>query len=57
MSELNPIPTPAYTPTSAHNADTFTPRAHQHNDPTGVFGFLFQALSVIKTKLPSTSNQ
>lgn len=39
MSELNPIPTPAYTPTSAHNADTFTPRAHQHNDPTGVFGF------------------
>lgn len=38
MPELNPIPTPAYTATSTHNADTFTPRSHLHNDPTGVNG-------------------
>lgn len=39
MAELNPIPKTAYTATSAHNADTWSPRAHQHNDPTGVYGF------------------
>lgn len=38
MGELNPIPTPAYTSTSTHNMDTFTPRAHLHNDPTGING-------------------
>lgn len=38
MANLNPIPTPAYTATSTHNADTFNPRGHLHNDPTGING-------------------
>lgn len=35
---LDPIPTPAYTMTSTHNADTFNPRGHLYNDPQGVYG-------------------
>ena len=38
MPQLNPIPTPAYTATSTHNMDTFNPRGHLHNDPTGING-------------------
>lgn len=38
MPELNPIPNQAYNPTSTHNTDTFNPRAHMYNDPTGVHG-------------------
>lgn len=38
MPQLNPIPTPAYQGTSAHNMDTFNPRGHLHNDPTGING-------------------
>ena len=38
MPVLNPIPTPAYTATSATNADTFKPRAHMYNDPSNVSG-------------------
>lgn len=38
MPQLNPIPTPAYTATSTHNMDTFNPRGHLHNDPTGISG-------------------
>lgn len=38
MPQLNPIPAPAYKPTNTHNTDTFIPRAHQHNDPTGING-------------------
>lgn len=47
MAELNPIPTPAYTGTSTHNMDTFNPRGHLHNDPTGING----------TPVPSTIGQ
>ena len=38
MPQLNPIPTPAYKATSTHNMDTFNPRGHLHNDPTGING-------------------
>lgn len=38
MAVLDPIPTPAYQMTSTHNADTFNPRGHLHNDPTGING-------------------
>lgn len=38
MAELDPIPNQAYTGTSTHNMDTFNPRGHLHNDPTGVYG-------------------
>lgn len=38
MPQLNPIPTPAYQGTSTHNMDTFNPRGHLHNDPTGING-------------------
>lgn len=38
MAELDPIPQQAYNPTSTHNTDTFNPRAHMYNDPTGVHG-------------------
>ena len=38
MAQLNPIPTPAYTGASTHNMDTFNPRGHLHNDPTGING-------------------
>lgn len=47
MAELNPIPTPAYNGTSTHNMDTFNPRSHLHNDPTGING----------TPVPSTIGQ
>mgnify|MGYP000891661168 CR=1 FL=1 len=47
MAELNPIPTPAYNGTSTHNMDTFNPRGHLHNDPTGING----------TPVPSTIGQ
>lgn len=38
MPELNPIPQQAYQGTSTHNMDTFNPRGHLHNDPTGIYG-------------------
>lgn len=38
MPELNPIPNQAYNPTSTHNTDTWNPRGHLYNDPTGVHG-------------------
>lgn len=38
MPNLNPIPTPAYNSASTHNKDTFVPRGHLHNDPTGIRG-------------------
>ena len=38
MPVLNPIPTPAYTATSATNSDTYNPRAHMYNDPSNLGG-------------------
>lgn len=52
MPVLNPIPTPAYTATSATNADTFNPRAHMYNTPSTASG-LGAVPSTIGAQCPS----